>query len=884
MPVRGGEFLSSWITDFPPTAEAGLTIAIEICRALEQIHHCRIIHRDFKPHNILVDPHSCQVQLTGFTLATRFTVDHDRSEPYLVEGTPAYLSPEQTGRINRQIDYRSDFYSLGVTLYQLFSGHLPFTADDLQQWLHCHLSLQPRPLAELVEVPARLSAVVARLMAKAPEDRYRTAHGIEADLRLCLDDLDQGRPGGAIEIGRHDIPDSLSLCSQLYGREPEVARIAEVYAKIKSGQSGLVLISGAAGIGKTSLIHHARQILWPDNCHFGEGKFASRQEQIPYAALVDALHQLVDRLVSQAPRHFESWRDKFSEALGDNAKVITELLPRLELITGATPELPALPPIQAQNRFKVFFLKFIALFAQLDHPLILFLDDVQWTDLSFFDLLEAMLDSAAPAPLLIILAYRDQQVEQRPEIAAKLRHLGEICRYCVPITLTTPGTAALAEWLGDSLRRSPEELAELTAVIDDKTGGNPFFIGEFLQTAYERGWLSFSGDSGEWQWNLAQMRRQNITANVAELLSYRFGKLPSRVRANLIVAAHLGNTFHAAIIAAATGQAIEEVAADLRQSDYWGVITPLDNWADSSADVVLYRFVHDRLQEVAWSLLEPERRGELHRRIADYFCRRLPDRASSDYLFSAVYHGNQARDLPMSESQRRELIELNLQAAINSRRKNAYRQARHYSSIAVELLTEEDWHRHYSLSFAAHLEQAECEYLHAEYDQAQRIFELILANSASVLDQARVYTSLARLCFACDHFSEALIWASDGLNALGFKVVRPVPRRHLIGYLVQTATQLYRTGIDHLADLPSLQSDRDQAALRLLIDMAPAAFFNNEHELYVAVTLRATQICLSKGNSEIAPLAYMCSAMILAMVTKKPEIGSPTGQPGAVTE
>jgi serine/threonine protein kinase len=407
----GGELLSAQVR-IPMNVESFLPIAVGVAAALGKVHQHGLIHKDIKPAHILVNTVSGEVRLTGFGIASRLARERQApGPPEVIAGTLAYMAPEQTGRMNRSIDSRSDLYSLGVTLYELLTGSLPFAASDPMEWVHCHIARKPVPPGSRLEtVPSAISAIVIKLLAKTAEDRYQTAAGVERDLGRCLAEWTRGSLGD-FPLGQDDAPDRLLIPEKLYGREREVETLLAAFDRIvNSGAPELVLVSGYSGIGKSSVVNELHPVLVPPRGLFASGKFDQYNRDIPYATLVQAFHSLVRPLLSKSDTELSGWRDALMDALGANGRLMTNLIPELKLIIGEQQPVSELPPEDAQRRFQRVVQAFIGVFARPEHPLALFLDDLQWLDAATLDLIEDVLTRSDLRHLMLVGAYRDNEV------------------------------------------------------------------------------------------------------------------------------------------------------------------------------------------------------------------------------------------------------------------------------------------------------------------------------------------------------------------------------------------------------------------------------------------------------------------------------------------
>ncbi|MEA2850842.1 MAG: hypothetical protein QOE02_861, partial [Rhodospirillaceae bacterium] len=543
-----------------------LRIAIPLAGTLRRVHERGLIHKDLKPANILVDPTSGGVWLTGFGIASRLPREHQApAPPEVIAGTLAYMAPEQTGRMNRSVDSRSDLYALGVTFYEMLTGQLPFTAADPMEWVHCHIARQPVPLGERVTgIQRPLAAIVMKLLAKTAEERYQTAAGLEADLRRGLAEWEATGRIGPFPLGAHDVSDRLLIPEKLYGRERENdALLASFDRVVANGTLELVLVSGYSGIGKSSVVHELHKVLVPPRGLFASGKFDQYKRDIPYTTLGQAFQSLVRSLLSKSEAELGRWRDSLREALGPNGQLMVNLVPELELVIGKQPPVADLPPQDAQNRFQMVFRCFLGVFARKEHPLALFLDDLQWLDAATLDLLEHLITHSEVRHLLLVGAYRDNEVSLSHPLLRTLDAIRKAGAFVQEISLAPLAREDLRRLIADTLTCTPGRAAPLARLVHEKTGGNPFFAIQFISAIAEEGLLRFDHDAARWRWKLDRIHAKGYTDNVVDLMVGRLTRLPVQTQAALQQFACLGNAAEITMLSIVLGKSSEDVGLDL---------------------------------------------------------------------------------------------------------------------------------------------------------------------------------------------------------------------------------------------------------------------------------------------------------------------------------
>src|ERR1700733_11373494 len=678
-----------------------LSTAIGLARALGQVHQQGLIHKDIKPANVLVDD-TGNAWLTGFGIASQLPRERQSPEPpEFIAGTLAYMAPEQTGRMNRSIDSRSDLYSLGVTFYEMLTGSLPFAASDPIEWVHCHIAKQPASPSEWVgTVPASVSAITMKLLSKTAEERYQTAVGVESDLRRCLSQWEsQGRIDD-FTLGAHDTPDRLMIPEKLYGRDREVDILLTAFDRIVGGgRAELVLVSGNSGIGKSAVVNELHKPLVPPRGLFASGKSDQYKRDIPHASLAQAFQSLIRRLLSLNEEDLRKWQDALREALGPNGLLLVDLVPELKHLIGEQPPVPELPPQEAQRRFQIVFRRFIGVFARPEHPLALFLDDMQWLDVATLDLLEDLLTRNDLQHLLVIGAYRDNEVNANHPLVRKLEAIRQAGAAVQDVVLTPLSRDDLGKLLVDSLHCQLERAAPLADLIHEKTTGNAFFAIQFISTLADDRLLTFDYRARRWEWDLLRIRAKGFTDNVIELMVEKLKRLPPETQKVLQQFACMGNSAEFEMLRMGYQGSVEDMHDHLWEAVRLGLIFRADN---------SYGFLHDRVQEAAYSLIPKELRAEAHLRIGMFLAEHTPAEKREEAIFEIVNQLNRGSHLITSVEDRERVAELNLIAGRRAKLWTAYDSAVKYLRAARALLAEETWERNYRLIFSIEYLTAEC--------------------------------------------------------------------------------------------------------------------------------------------------------------------------------
>ncbi len=838
-----------------------LPIAIQLASTLGELHQRQIVHKDIKPHNIIINPKTGLVKITDFSIASRLTEEIATvSSPDQLEGTLAYMSPEQTGRMNRTLDYRSDYYSLGVTFYEMLTGCLPFASDDPLELIHCHIAKNPPKLSQFnPEIPPAIEALVLKLMAKAAEDRYRSAKGLIHDLQTCCQQLETS---GNIELipGESDRAGQLLIPQKLYGRDVEVAQLMETFDRVAQGSTEMMLVSGYSGIGKTALVSEVHKPIVKSRGYFISGKFDQYKRNIPYASLIQAFAELIRQLLTEPESAILSWKKQLLNALENNGQVICDVIPEVELIIGEQPEVPSLGPTESQNRFNRVFQQFMGVFTAQEHPLVIFLDDLQWADSASLKLIQLLLTNPESKYLLFIGAYRDNEVSPtHPTIQTieKIAAAGTPVNNIVLGPLQIDHVCAL---LADTLTNSSgiEELAEL---LTHKTQGNPFFLTQLLKTLYAESLLVYDYSQGSWQWDLKQIQALGITDyNVVELIARNLQKLPKPTQEILKLAACIGYQFNLEVLGIVAEKSQTETAAYLWSALQTGLVLPLskdykiplvfgddEETGQRLSDVkVNYKFLHDRVQQAAYSLIpEPEKKAT-HLKIGQLLLKNTSAAEREENIFALVNQLNYGIDLLNHKSQKDELASLNLLAGKKAKEATAYEAAVKYLALGIDLLSEDGWVTNYDLTLALYTEAMEAEYLSANFDRTEVLGQVILEKAKFLLDRIKVYEIQMQMYAAQHQFLKSIEIGMQALDTMGISPAKLSENQQKIVKL---------PAVEELATFPEMTDPYQLAALRILMNLLAPALHTNS-EIFPQLVLTMVNLSLEKGHSALSAFTY----------------------------
>ncbi len=839
----GGEPLDG-LLDAPLELGGFLRLGLGIAAALGKAHQRGLVHKDLKPAHILVNRKTGEVKLTGFGIASRLLRERQApAPPETIAGTLPYMAPEQTGRMNRSIDARSDLYALGVTFYRMLTGALPFSASDPMDWVHCHIARKPVPPADRLQtIPAPVSAIILKLLAKTAEERYQTAAGVASDLRRCLAEWEARGRIDDFPVGQHDTPDRLLIPEKLYGRAREVETLLAAFDRvIKSGAPELVLVSGYSGIGKSSVVNELHKVLVPPRGLFASGKFDQYKRDIPYATLAQAFHSLVRPLLGKSDDELSGWRDALLETLGPNGRLMTDLVPELKLIIGDQPPVPELPPQDAQRRFQLMFRRFIGVFARPEHPLALFLDDLQWLDAATLDLLEDLLTRSDLQHLMLIGAYRDNEVDAVHPLRQKLDAVKNAGAKVAEITLAPLAREHLGQLIADALRCEPTRAAPLAQLVHEKTGGNPFFAIQFISSLAEEEMLVFDHDAARWSWDLDRIYAKRYTDNVVDLMVGKLVRLPADTQNALQLLACLGNSTEVTRLSIVLGRSEEQVHAAL-----WPAVR--QELVERLAGAC--RFAHDRVQEASYSLIPEDLRSEAHLRIGRLLAAHIPPEKREEAIFDIVSQLDRGAALITSRDEREQLAELNLLAGKRAKASTAYASALTYLLTGATLLPEDSWECRHELTFELELLRAECEFLTGAMAAADERLTGLSTRAANTVERASVaclhidlYTTLAQS-------SRAIAVGLDYFRRLGIEWSPHPTDEDVRREYDRIWSQLGSRSIEDMLELPLMTDPASLATIDVLTKVAPAAFTLMEANFHALAICWAANLSLERGNSD----------------------------------
>lgn len=855
-----GESLRNFLKRNTGNLRDFLFTAATLSEIVGEIHKKGIIHKDINPGNIVINPKTKETRIIDFGLASRLKREEQRDiNPGSLEGTLVYMSPEQTGRMNRSIDYRTDFYSLGVTFYEMLTGDVPFRSDDPMELVHCHIAKRPISPHEMKrEVPGVVSDIVMKLISKNAEDRYQSAYGLKKDLDECLRQWEDTEDVGEFSIGLHDASEKFHIPQKLYGREPEVAMLMEGFERVCRGTSEAMLVCGYSGVGKSSLVNEVHKPIVEKRGYFISGKYDQYKRNIPYSGVIQAFRDLIQQLLTESEERLAAWKETLLHTLGPNGQVVIDMIPDVEHVIGKQPPAPQLGPQETQNRFNRVFQQFIGVFATEKHPLVIFLDDLQWVDLGSLKLLKTVMANPDSRYVYLIGAYRDNEVNSAHALTLAVDEFGKAGVVINKITLSPLGIAHICQILSDSLHCEREKVVPLSELLAGKTGGNPFFVNQFLATLYEEGLIVFDFSRNCWQWELERIEQKGYTDNVVELMTGKIQKLGENTRQALRLAACIGNQFDLMTLSAVHEKSGEETSADLWDAVKDGLIVPLDG------SYLEFKFLHDRVQQAAYSLMTDDLKKGVHLTIGRILLKNSSEVEIEEKLFDIVNHLNVGIELIVSLEERNELARLNLRAGRKAKASTAYEDALQHITMGMELLAGHRWQDQYELALSLYNEGASAAYLSGDFSKMETLVALVLKKAKTTLDRVKAYETKIQAFIAQNKLLEALNTAVEIVNMLGVSIPKRPEKRHVLMEILRTKWALRGKTIEALKDLPHMTDPYKLAALQLLSLAVTPAYFTSP-ALFVIIINKMVALSAVYGNASVSSVAYVFYAMLLCI-------------------
>ena len=855
-----GQNLRDYFKNFTLSLQDKLDLIIQVCHILHQVHHEGIIHKDINPSNILITSRK-QIYLIDFEIASRFTLRRPNlGNPERLEGTLRYISPEQTGRMNRSVDYRTDLYSLGASLFELFTGEPPFQETSAINLVHAHLAkTPPYPSNVKATVPPMLSEIIVKLMSKNPESRYQSAFGLMKDFEKCQELLATQSAVTNFELGQEDFSGKLQIPEKLYGREKERSTLLKAFDRVKNGSLELTMVAGYSGTGKSVLISETHRPLTATKGYFIEGKFDQFQRNIPFLAWIQAFKNFADLLLTENEDTLSYWKTTILEAVGNNGAVLTEVIPNLELIIGQQPPLEKIGGQEAQNRFNYVMQNFVKAITTPEHPLIIFIDDLQWADLASLNLLRTLVTDHENGYLLCVGAYRDNEVSSTHALVNTLKEIEEETANINKISIGNLNDEAVMNLLADTLQAPNNlKLKNLNNAILSKTGGNAFFTHQFIKSLYEEKLLQFSFKDKKWSWEIESIEAAGFTDNVVELMVKKVEKLPLVTKKLLELAACIGNKFTSTNLRIISGQ--KAVHKDLDKAILEGLLIPEGKG--------LYKFVHDRIQQAAYFLIPEKDKRQTHLKIGQLLYKSLDKQALTENIFDIVGHYNFAKEI-FSQEDKTVALELNYKASLKAQDSSSFDGMLNYINEAKELLPENAWQDNYHFTFRINKVLAEAAFLNNLFEISETTINNAYQHITDPYDQAEFSLIYCEQKLSLAKYNEAIDIIFGSLKAIGIVI----PDNDQIMHQGQVITKKILSHLTENPDFPieilskGLETDRElNLTLELLTRLGDASYISVRIDLFMFSAAKSVEFSLANKHLHFTPLAFSLFSMVVSTI------------------
>jgi len=836
------------ISDFLP-------LASQIAEALGQIHAANVIHKDINPANIVWNKANNQLKIIDFGIASRLPRETPTlKNPEQLEGTLVYISPEQTGRMNRSLDYHTDLYSLGVTFYELLTGKLPFESNNALEIVHCHIAKTPIPVCEVnPDVSCIVSDIVMKLMSKNVEDRYQSAFGVKADLEQCQLQFETMGKIEPFELAQNDFSGKFQIPQKLYGRENEVNTLLQAFERMSQGAGEMMLVAGYSGVGKTALVHEVHKPMTSRNGYFAAGKFDQYQRNIPYFAFSQAFNEFCNYLLTESSEALNQWREKILNAVGPNGQILIDVIGQLELVIGVQPPVVQVGPTEAQNRFNLVFQNFFRAICQQDHPLILFIDDLQWADSASLNLLKTLMTDTDNRYFLIVGAYRDNEVEAHHPLVMTIEELQKWGALVNTISLENLVKEDVNTLIAEALTSQRLSTQSLSDLVYQKTQGNAFFTHEFLKSLYQQALLVFELKNQEWQWDINKIAALDMTSNVVELMASKIKLLPTQTLEVVKFASCLCNSFDLKTLSIIYQHSQLDTLDHLWQAIEEDLLEALDEHYKQRENVEkcevnpLFKFQHDRVQQAAYSLIADANKSSIHWQMGHLLLDNTPNRENT--LFEIVDHLNLGISLAQNQSQQYEIAQMNLMAGQKAKAAMAYEPALNYLNVGLNLLAKDSWQTEYVLTLNLYVETAEAELLSTHFEQTETLAQVVLQHAETLQNKLKIYEVIIRLYMAKNEMQTALDTALQVLELLGVQLEKEPPQ----------------VNIDACYKLPEMTAPDKLAAMQFL-NFSISPIYTVAPELFPQVIFTMVKLSFDYGNSLFSAYGYSSYGLLLCVI------------------
>lgn len=889
-----GAPLSEYRRQNKPDLPGALDIAVQLTTAVNDMHRAGFIHKGLTPYAIEIGPAAKTLLVAGFAPPELMGPpsclynDSEMTAPGVSESNLPYISPEQTGRMDCRVDFRTDFYAVGIILYELFTGAPPFNSGGPEKIIHEHIAHTPPPPVRIrPDIPEALSDIIMKLLAKDSAQRYQSAYALRADLKSMIEALaGHGCITPSFNGDEKDAPEILMLSDALLGRDTAIGRLKIEFERIRQEGIAMVMVSGCSGMGKTRLMADFEKHVTQAGGYFLKGRCEPLYQNTPYKAIRQAFSGLIRRILTQSPDAVDAWRRRLTGALGANARIIVDVIPDLEYIIGKPGDVTDLPPTEALNRFNITFDNFFRGFAAKDHPLVLFIDNMQWADSATLHQMEAFFTRSAARHILFVGACRPEEISADHPLYQTLASIrrNNVRLTDIPLEPLTAGD--IDQLIGLSLKQTAFDTAPLSTLVHQKTGGIPYFIRHFLSSIYTDGLLFYNFDTGAWQWDIAKIRSRAAAGNGVDDMDDKIKKLPENTLAALTLAACIGDRFSLFLLSTIAEKNVFDMAFDLHHAIEDGFLLTDDETKPPLSALMTQKspgirkayltFRDDTLRQTVYAMLPEDRKKTLHLQIGRLFLRSIDRDPLPNPLFQAVNHLNRGADL-VEGRERVRLAELNLAAARKAVEAHAYSQANDYYKTGEALLPPESaWRTHYSLIFPLTTGQMACEYFTRNFDRAEQLFRSLIHRTKTEEDRAEIYTLKMIMLASRAKHEEAMKIGITGLRRLGVNLPAKAGRVGVFKNIISTKSKLRKYNVNDLLNLPQINDRRLLLAMNLLVNLSFSAFLCSP---YFAITacLKLVDLTLKYGNSKPSPFGYVVYGASLCAVFKDYNAGRKFG-------
>ncbi|EKQ53622.1 MULTISPECIES: diguanylate cyclase [unclassified Clostridium] len=850
-----------------------LNIFIKMTEVIGKLHDKNLIHKEINPGIFLIKSDFSQVSILDFGLTKK--INNSRKEFHNTEGIEVllpYISPEQTGRMGRLIDYRTDFYSLGVSMYELITGKRPFTTNNMLEMIHSHIAKTPiAPHIVNLDIPKSVSEIIMKLMAKELEQRYQSAQGIIHDLRKCLEALVSSGAVGDFEVGMNDVSNKFQIPQKLYGRDRERGTLKQLYQQVAKGGSHMLLVGGYAGVGKTSIIQEIYRPVAEVGGFFASGKAEQLQINTPYFLFTQVAKELIRMLLQEPDFMLDQWKGRLLKALNDNGQLIIDLVPELESIIGTQPKVEELEPTENRNRFLNTFGNFFKVFAGQTHPLTVFLDDLQWCDLASMKFMEYLLALDDMESFIVVGCYRDNEVMEEHPLYNALNELRKSDKATTFIVKPLE-EKSVSNIIMDTVHCHEVKAQSLAKIIHKKTKGNPFFVKNLLLHLYTNGFIRYSEEMHQWEWDDNEIQNIAISDNIVDFMINQILKLPQKTQNLLKVAALVGTTFNLEILADVENMDALEVAAGLKEAVDSEIIIPESDYYDIVSMIRLkdinidFRFTHDRVQQACIELIQEEAQKQLHLKIGKSIKQNIPINMLKDHAMSIVCHLNEGLEEIKSLEERFETARLNLWACQKAKATSSFKLSLQYVSNGIRVLPDNAWTQDYELTFEIIKIYAECAYLNNEYALAEKQIEILMEHAKTPIDQAEIRLMQSIIYRFLGQFDKVTEYGILGLRLLGIRIPS-VPGWHsVIKEMIIVKARLWGKNTETLLNAAPIKNDEIKLIIRIMGELYCISYNAGNINLFLFSILKGLNLTLSYGNSREAASIYCGYAVLLAVL------------------